>query len=117
MNDGRESRWEPPIVQPMYVTLRRASELLDVPYWKMHGLSFVLDTRYFGERGGSPRVSMASIEEFIQIRDEGRDAAAVLGARKGFQGWSPYPVRPAAWQAPSVDNRSRHWRKYWYYNQ
>lgn len=89
MNDGPEPRWEEPIVRPLYVTLRRAAELLDVPYWQMHGLAFVLETRYFGEKGGAPRVLLTSIDEFIRLRDEGEDARAVLAARKDFRGWSP----------------------------
>ena len=90
VNDGPEPLWEAPFARPLYVTVRRASELLGVPYWQMHGLSFVLETRYFGEKGGAPRVLLTSIDEFIRLRDEGEDARAVLAARKSFRGWSPY---------------------------
>ncbi len=89
-------------------------ESRDVPYWQMHGLSFVLETRYFGEKGGAPRVLLTSIDEFIRLREEGEDARALLAARKNFQGWSPYRGQ-ATRQAPAVDLRSRHWRKHWYY--
>jgi len=116
VNDGPEPRWEPPIVCPLYVTLRRASELLEVPYWKMHGLSFVLETRYFGDKGGAPRVLLTSIDEFIRLRDDGQDAQAVLAARNGFEGWSPFRTQPSAWVPPVADRR-RHWRKHWYYHQ
>lgn len=113
VNDGPEPRWEEPIVRPLYVTLRRAGELLDMPYWQMHGLAFVLETRYFGEKGGAPRVLLTSIDEFIRLRDEGEDARAVLAARKDFRGWSPYP-RHAVWQPPVQHARSRRWRRNWY---
>lgn len=110
-----EHRWEEPLAQPLYVTFRRAAELLDVSYDQVRGLSFVLDTRYFGERGGAPRISMASINEFLELREAGEDAQAVLASRTGFTGWSPYPAAPR-WQPPVPDRRSRHWRKHWYYN-
>jgi hypothetical protein len=93
VNDGTEPRREAPMARPLYVTLRRASELLEVPCWQMHGLSFVLETRYFGEKGGAPRVLLTSIDEFIRLRDDGEDPRAVLAARKNFQGWSPIDRR------------------------
>jgi len=113
VNDGPEPRWEAPVARPLYVTLRRASELLGVPYWQMHGLSFVLETRYFGEKGGAPRVLLTSIDEFIRLRDDGEDARAVLAARKDFRGWSPYLTQPA-WRAAAPNPRSRRWRRNWY---
>ncbi len=113
VNDGAEPRWEAPFARPLYVTLRRASELLGVPYWQMHGRSFVLETRYFGEKGGAPRVLLTSIDEFIRLRDEGEDARAVLAARKDFRGWSP-DLRQPAWRAAAPDPRSRRWRRSWY---
>lgn len=113
VNDGPEPRWEAPVARPLYVTLRRASELLGVPYWQVHGLSFLLETRYFGEKCGAPRVLLTSIDEFIRLRDEGEDAGAVLAARKDFRGWSPYSSLPA-WRTPAPDPRSRHWRRNWY---
>lgn len=113
MNDGTEPRWEEPIVRPLYVTLRRAAELLDVPYWQMCGLSFVLETRYFGEKGGAPRVLLTSVDEFIRLRDEGENARAVLAARKDFRGWSPYRNQPV-WRPPTPDPRSNYWKRKWY---
>lgn len=107
-------RFEPPIVRPLYVTLTRASELLDVPYWKMHGLSFCLETRYFGEKGGAPRVLLSSIDEYIELRDSGQDAQAILSGRRGFTGWSPYPSQVVRTQLPEQPNywqrrRRRRW--------
>jgi hypothetical protein len=112
VNDGPEPRWEEPIARPLYVTFRRAAELLGVPYWQMHSLSFVLETRYFGEKGGAPRILLTSIDEFICLRDEGQDARAVLAARKDFRGWSPYPYQPRWEPAPTVWQR-RYRRRRW----
>lgn len=112
MNDGPEPRWEAPIARPLYVTLRRAAELLGVSYWQIHGLSFVLETRYFGDKGGAPRILLRSIDEFIRLRDEGQDARAVMAARKDFHGWLPHPYR-LTWQPAAVVPRRpfkpRHW--------
>lgn len=115
VNDRPEPRFEPPLVKPLYVTFRRASELLGEPYWQIPGLAYVLETRYFGERGGSPRILLSSIEEFIQLRDDGQDARQVLASRKHFNGWSPSARQPQ-WARPVDDPRTRHWRKHWYYN-
>lgn len=85
------TRWEEPLPMPLYVTFSRAASILDVPYGKMHGLSFCLETRYFGEKGGAPRILFASLEEVIELRDAGEDAQAILAARRGFRGWRPFP--------------------------
>jgi hypothetical protein len=97
----------------MYVTFRRAAELLGLPYWQMHGLSFVLETRYFGEKGGAPRILLTSIDEFIRLRDEGEDARAVLAARKDFRGWSPFGYR-GGWEPPPIAPRNRFRRRSWH---
>lgn len=108
VNEGTQPRWEPPIVRPLYVTLRRAAELLDVPYSKVRGLSFVMEMRYFGDEGGAPRILLSSIDEFIRLRDEGQDARTVMAERSGFQGWSPYSHQ-VYWQPPPPKWRRRRW--------
>lgn len=90
-----ERRWEPPLAKPLYVTSNRAAELLDVPYWKIWGLSFSLERRFFGEKGGAPRILLASIEEFIELRDAGEDAGEIMRRRRGFNGVTLYPPRAA----------------------
>lgn len=111
-----ERRWEPPIVKPLYVTYNRAAELLGVSYWKIWNLSFCLETRYFGERGGAPRILLASIEEFIELRDSGEDAETILRERRTYGSWGRYrlaaPVSPTRYSDP----RRRHWRKNWWYH-
>jgi len=107
VNEGTQPRWEQPIVRPLYVTLGRAAELLDVPYSKVRGLSFVMEMRYFGDEGGAPRILLSSIDEFIRLRDEGQDARAVMAERSGFQGWPP-SHRQVYW-APPPKRRRRRW--------
>lgn len=103
-------RWEEPLAKPLYVTFTRAAELLDVPYWRMHRLGFVLETRYFGEKGGAPRISMASIEEFIDIREAGGDPVAVMEPRRiaarrtNLRQTARTPPPPTYWE------RRRRWR-------
>lgn len=105
------TRWEPPPVKPLYVTFSRAAELLNVPYWKIHGLSFCLDTRYFGEKGGAPRILLSSIEEFIELRDAGQDAQAILAARRGFTGWSPFPRQRLDYATLQRLRRKNYWQR------
>lgn len=106
--------WEEPLAKPLYVTFRRAAELLGVPYWRMSGLAYVLDTRYFGEKGGAPRISLASIEEFIDIRDAGDDPAKVMASRRSRAGWDGFSTRQPAWTppAPTYWQRRRRWRHF-----
>lgn len=105
------SRWEAPIAKPLYVTLSRAAEIMDVPYWKMHGLSFCLETRYFGQKGGAPRILLSSVEEFIELQEGGQDAQAILAQRRGFRGWSPFPMPPPTWDESWLPRRRR--RRRW----
>lgn len=78
----KEHRWEEPLAKPLYVTVARAGELLDVPYSRMIYLAHLLETRYFGPKGGARRVSMRSIDEFLELREAGADPVKVLAARK-----------------------------------
>lgn len=85
-------RFEEPLVKPLYITMSRAAELLDVPYWKIQGLSFCIGRRYFGPEGGAPRLLLTAVEEYMQLRDAGQDAARIMSARQGVtNGWSSYP--------------------------
>lgn len=77
-----ERRWEEPLARPLYVTIARAAELLDVPYGRMIYLAHLLETRYFGQKGGARRISMKSIDEFLELREAGADPVKVLAARK-----------------------------------
>lgn len=107
-----ERRWEPPLAKPLYVTSNRAAELLDVPYWKIWGLAFCLERRFFGEKGGAPRILLTSIEEFIELRDAGEDAQEIMRRRRDFNGATLYRPRPAAYVYE--DPRARRFkRKRW----
>lgn len=105
-----EHRWEEPLAKPLYVTFRRAADLLDVSYERMRYLSYLLDTPHFGENGSTPRVSMASIDEFIAIRDAGEDPFHVLAVRKRNSEWNA--PRPSAqrWSTPPTNS---YWRRPW----
>lgn len=104
-----ECRWELPLAKPLYVTSSRAAELLDVPYWKIWGLSFCLERRFFGDKGGAPRILLASIEEFIELRDAGEDALEIMRRRRDFNGVTLYPPRPVL--RVYEDPRARHFKR------
>lgn len=122
-----EPRWEPPMAEPLYVTLRRAAEILDLPYWKVWDLTFCLDARYFGEMGGATRVSLASVKEYVELVEAGQNARQVLMQKygPGQQSYTPrYSLkilrqkgRTAQYRqhyAPVPPRSNNYWKRGWW---
>lgn len=104
-----EPRWEEPLARPLYVTLRRAAELVDMPYERMIYAAYLLETRRFGPDGGARRVSMRSIDEFLELRETGADPLRVLAARREEERARRYEGPAVVASAPQPLNS--YWRR------
>ena len=81
-----ESHWAPPTREPLLISASKLADILDVPVWKAHEIAWALDRRFYGEGQRRYRITMASVKEYLELKEMGLPAKEIMRADR-------YPLR------------------------